>query len=233
MGPTWRQVLAASLTLGLVACGGSRTGDSDDDDDDFDLTPLEWSMVGVWRGSRPNDRWHYMVFHTDRTGCEWTREGDDFDRRVDELQFRDWALDADALDADFHMPLIYTGASNGERYDSDEYDAQGDRILPAGVTEIPATWIDLRIDCDGTGTHAVETDVERWGSAGNGYIGTGDPSGTGGTGGTPTGPGTGTPPGTTDDTGSGPTAPTDTGNDTGPTDTGSSTTKGPTGPAGP
>ncbi len=220
-----RWVLAVSLALTIPACQlGSR--DDDDDDDDTDLTPLEWSMVGVWRGSRPDDRWEYYVFDTDRTGCTWIREGDDFTHRYEEVQFRDWSLDANALDEDFHVPLRFVGVSNREVYDSDEYDTLGDRILPSGQTNIAATWTDIRIPCDGVGSESTESGVQRWGSMGNGYTGTGDPDDPGSN---PTGPGTGNPgtttPGTTP---TGPTVPS-------PVDTGPDTadTGVPTGPTGP
>jgi hypothetical protein len=216
------------LTLTLVACGLGRGDRDDDDDDDIDLTPLEWSMVGVWRGSRPDDRWEYYVFDTDRTGCTWIREGDDFDRRYDEVQFRNWSLDPDALDEDFHMPLVWQYESNGDTYDSDRYDAQNDRILPSGFAELAATWIDVRIPCNGDGSNSTSSDAERWGSVGNGYTGEGNPSGTGSNPTNPTGPGT-TGAGTT---GPGTTGPGTTGpGTTGPGTTGPGTTgRGTTGP---
>lgn len=241
MRPTWRALAAVTLALGLVACDLGRGRDDDDDDDEVDLTDLEWSMVGVWRGSRPDDRWEYYVFEEDRTGCTWIREGDNFDTRFDEIPFRDWALDADALDDDFHIPLSFVGTENRELYDSDEYDLANDRILPSGLTNLAATWISIRIACDGEGSHADETDVVRWGTQGNGYVGQGDPN-VGGTltgpgtnnpnGGGPTGGGTGGPTGG-GTTGGGTSQPNPTGTtDTGPTDTGTTDTGSmpPTGP---
>jgi len=185
--------LAASLAaLVLSGCfADGRDDDDDDDDDAAELTDLEWSMVGTWRGSLPDDRWAYYVFDADRTGCTWEREGDDFGRRFAEVKFTDWQLVADEIDGDLRMPLEWR-FPNGDVFD-DTYDLANDRILQSGLTELPVYWIDVRIDCDDTGTNATESDVERLGSLGNGLTGGGDPIGstTPGTYGQPGNPGGG------------------------------------------
>lgn len=221
---TARFLRRSLLTLPLLAACFSDGRDDDDDDHEHDqLTDLEWSMVGTWVGELPGGRVHYYVFDADRTGCRWEHEGDG-STRIDNVRVRDWRLHPEELDDALHMPLRWLAPGGDTREDA--YDAAADRIHPADAVDLDMAWVDVRIDCNSSGSTAIETEVERLGSKGNGQTGGGNPTGGNPTDTGTTPPDTGTTPpdtGTTaTDTGgtlpTGPTTPIDTATTTGPTD---------------
>ena len=178
---------AGWLALGLWACepAGEAVGDSADDASEVaDLSDVEWSMVGTWRGALPDDQWAYYIFTADRRGCFFDRDGDDFGRRFYEVHFVNWAVEVDAVDDDLEAPVSFD-AVGGDHHDHDRYDMATDRLLLSGFDELSLSWQDVRIDCDDSGIDAVEGDVERLGWMA-GDESTGGPPGPGSTGATTT-----------------------------------------------
>lgn len=201
------------LALVLGGCAAA----SDDDPSEIptpsvseaQLSDVEWSMVGTWRGSLPDDRWSYYVFTADRQGCFFDREGDDFGRRYSEVHFVTWAVEVDAVDDELLAPISFD-AIGGDHHDHDRYDMGRDRLLPSGFSELALSWLDVRIDCDDEGIDAVESDVERlgWMAGDDTTGGPGAPTGGGGTGGSGGSGGPGGPSnGTTSTGGGGPSPP--------------------------
>jgi len=169
-----------------AAAGSSDSGWSDDQAGQADaLSPLEQYLVGVWKDSYSDDAF-YFVLNADGTGCEWTREGDDYGRRFDELQFVDWRLD-ESLDEDGLMTLTFNVPASGE-VRTDKYAPTEDKVLPVGLWELAMTWQDFLMDCADSGTDAHTTDVPRGGAPYDGDS-SGGGGGGGGDGGEPGGPG--------------------------------------------
>jgi len=125
------------------------------------ISDLEQYLVGVWKDSYDDDAF-YFVLNADRTGCEWTREGDDYGWRFDELQFTDWQLD-ESLDEDGLMTLTFSVPASGE-VRTDKYAPLDDKVLPIGEWILAMTWQDYLMDCSDSGTDAHTTDVPRGGA---------------------------------------------------------------------
>jgi hypothetical protein len=169
------------LSIVLVGC----TGGGSSPEASEPLSELERSMIGVWSGFIVDETTAYTVFTEDRRGCTWDREGDDFGRRFDELQFEGWWLDEEDVDEDGRMIVHYDGLDGGDHFDLDRYDEASDTLFAAGISDFALGWRDILIRCEDSGTESVADDQVRQGSQASG--GTGGPGSTGGPGG-PGGP---------------------------------------------
>lgn len=127
------------------------------------LSDLELGLVGVWRGAGAGEDVNYFVLQEDRTGCTWRRDGEDYGVRYEELQFEGWTLESSTPDADDRWPIAFTTLA-GSPQDIDRYDPELDVIFIAGEEAFPMSWQSVTIPCDGTGTNATATDVERRGT---------------------------------------------------------------------
>lgn len=175
--------VAIALALALMGCSSSGGGDGGDGEggggeggsgsestgslasgSTEPLSDVELGLVGVWKGSGNDDEVNYYVLQEDRTGCTWYRDGDDFGRRFDELQFHDWKLETGDAESDGRIPISFVTAEEGNLQDLERYDPEVDQIHLAGFREFPMTWQDILIRCEDEGTDAVELDVERRGT---------------------------------------------------------------------
>jgi hypothetical protein len=179
--------VAALFLVAVLGCSSDPSGDGDSDDDASSAStegagagsstgassastgssggaPLsdgERYLLGVWRGLISEDgEYQYFVLEEGRNGCAWVRDGDNFGQRFFEVQFTEWRLEPEELDADGRMTIHLT--VDGVEQTIDRYDAENDHIYVAELQQ--TTWQSVIVPCSGAGSNSTAVDVPRQGS---------------------------------------------------------------------